>query len=397
MEINRMARQTQDAEVLRELWSALHNDPYLIAECLARPILVDGTSMRLPGFDEWWAKSSKNISWRFQSDSFQYRLPEIVKRTNPFHIESLASAGSWTALPTTGAPAARFLHTAVWTGTQMIIWGGGVNGTASNTGGRYTASTNSWSSTALTNAPSARNEHTAIWTGSQMIVWGGIGTGGWVNTGAKYNPSANSWTAITTTGAPAARSRHTAVWTGSRMIVWGGFSSAVDKKTGGQYNPTANTWTATTTTGAPSARESHTAVWTGSVMVVWGGNVGGGAFNTLNTGGRYNPSTNSWTATTLTGAPSARQYHSAVWAASKVIIWGGSNGSSEFNTGGRYNPVNDTWAATSTTGAPSARDSHVAVSNAGNKMIVWGAALPEARRQTPAGNMTQPQIHGSQL
>jgi hypothetical protein len=45
--------------------------------------------------------------------------------------------------------------------------------------------------------------------------------------------------------------------------------------TGGQYDPVGDSWTATTTTEAPSARELHTAVWTGSHMIVWGGSGGG--------------------------------------------------------------------------------------------------------------------------
>src|ERR1041384_7710393 len=36
-EMNRMARETQDPELLREIWSALNNDPHVIAECFARP------------------------------------------------------------------------------------------------------------------------------------------------------------------------------------------------------------------------------------------------------------------------------------------------------------------------------------------------------------------------
>src|SRR5262245_8995352 len=40
-EIDRMTKQTQNASMLKELFAALHNDPYLIAECFARPILVD--------------------------------------------------------------------------------------------------------------------------------------------------------------------------------------------------------------------------------------------------------------------------------------------------------------------------------------------------------------------
>src|SRR5205809_4333880 len=39
-EMDRMARDTKQSEVLRELFEALGNDPAVIAECLARPILA---------------------------------------------------------------------------------------------------------------------------------------------------------------------------------------------------------------------------------------------------------------------------------------------------------------------------------------------------------------------
>ena len=52
----------------------------------------------------------------------------------------------------TNAPSARFRHTAVWTGTEMIVWGGQLI----NTGGRYDPATDSWKPTSAINAPSAR-------------------------------------------------------------------------------------------------------------------------------------------------------------------------------------------------------------------------------------------------
>ena len=55
--------------------------------------------------------------------------------------------------------------------------------------------------------------------------------------------------------------------------------------TGGKYNPPTNSWIASGTTYAPLARAGHTAVWTGSEMIVWGGY--DSHFNYLNTGGRY--------------------------------------------------------------------------------------------------------------
>ena len=36
-----MAKHTRDPEVLRELFEALGNDPFVIAECLARPALAE--------------------------------------------------------------------------------------------------------------------------------------------------------------------------------------------------------------------------------------------------------------------------------------------------------------------------------------------------------------------
>src|ERR1041385_8162792 len=40
-EMNRMAQHTKQPEVLRELFAALGNDPFVIAECLARPVLSE--------------------------------------------------------------------------------------------------------------------------------------------------------------------------------------------------------------------------------------------------------------------------------------------------------------------------------------------------------------------
>ncbi len=86
------------------------------------------------------------------------------------------------------------------------------------------------------------------------------------------------------------------------MIVWGGFDGTVHVNTGARYKPSTNTWTATNLSNAPSARIGHAAVWTGHEMIVWGG------YNyqenlLLDTGGRYSPTTDSWIPTTMTKAP----------------------------------------------------------------------------------------------
>ena len=304
-------------------------------------------------------------------------------------------SNTWTRMSKSGAPQARFSHTAVWTGSELIVWGGAFHTESDevdplNTGGRYDPAADRWTTVNPAGGPSARYYHTAVWTGSEMIVWGGSLTGGAeihpLNTGGRYDPAGNSWTAVSATGAPSARLWHTAVWTGSEMIVWGGTSDVADLNDGGRYDPVGNRWTAVSPTVAPSARSYHKAVWTGSEMIVWSG-FGGGV---VNDGGRYDPAANSWTAVSTTGAPTGRYYHTAVWTGSEMIVWGGNNNDGPQNTGGRYNPEANSWTVVTTIGRPSTGYfGHTAVWT-GSEMIVWGGyeagVFSDSGRYNPAGN-----------
>jgi hypothetical protein len=68
------------------------------------------------------------------------------------------------------------------------------------------------------------------------------------------------------------------------------------------------------------------------------GNLDRGQIFTVNTGGRYNPGTDSWTPTSTTDAPLSREDHTAVWTGSQMIVWGGWDGNSRptDRSGGRY-------------------------------------------------------------
>jgi N-acetylneuraminic acid mutarotase len=82
--------------------------------------------------------------------------------------------------------------------------------------------------------------HAAVWTGSEMLVWGGGGrnsSGGLINlnSGGSYDPLTDSWKALSTTNAPAGRLNPGAVWSGHEMLVWGGFiNGATYTNTGGR-------------------------------------------------------------------------------------------------------------------------------------------------------------------
>jgi hypothetical protein len=300
---------------------------------------------------------------------------------------------TWTPTPADStAPAPRAFHTAVWTGSQMIVWGGSSrnNEVYFASGGRYNPITNSWTPTrADGTTPEGRANHTAVWTGTRMIVWGGVTAQGETQTGGSYDPASDTWTPTKVDATtPSARFQHTAVWTGTQMIVWGGTNRSGLLLTGGRYDPASDTWTPTRAdTTAPAARMDHTAVWTGTQMIVWGGT---GDSGPLQTGGRYTPSTDSWTPTRADATtPAARARHTAVWTGSRMIVWGGTGLAGPLNTGGRYNPTNDTWQATRADAtAPSPRVGHTAVwmSGAGSpRMIVWGGTGPDGQALATGG------------
>src|SRR5439155_9856665 len=53
-----------------------------------------------------------------------------------------------------------------------------------------------WAPTMTVPAPDPRMQHTAVWTGSEMLIWGGYNAGLSI---VRYNPSTDTWTLTTDT------------------------------------------------------------------------------------------------------------------------------------------------------------------------------------------------------
>jgi N-acetylneuraminic acid mutarotase len=338
--------------------------------------------LRPPAGPAVWT-GSLLVTWTGTSQGVSL-TPAVGARYDPL-------TDSWSGITTSGAPTSRLNHTAIWTGSKMVIWGG--RGSISNNiyindGGRYDPIGDSWLPTSIVGqVPVARASHTAVWTGIRMLVWGGYNVPFQaavdLNSGGSYDPAGDTWTALSTTDAPAARSNHTAIWTGTKMIIYGGGRPNSPLNSGGIYNPAGDSWTETSQVGAPSPRVDNTNVWTGARMMIWGGKTAGFPSVLLNTGGTYDPATNSWSMTSPNGAPLARTRHSGVWTGSNVVIWGGfvdePGGSASTRTGAAYNPATDRWFPTSLQNAPAGMSDHAAVW-ADSGMIVWGGPNPGGGR-----------------
>ena len=122
-EMDRMAQNTKQPEVLRELFDALGNDPFLVAECLARPVLSERL---ITSFAQEQRKGRLALSELGANN--QTRKVILANTTYVLPTISDATTGctpdTWTATSTTGAPSPRTGQTAVWTGSEMIVWGG---------------------------------------------------------------------------------------------------------------------------------------------------------------------------------------------------------------------------------------------------------------------------------
>ncbi len=295
---------------------------------------------------------------------------------------------TWKPTSMANAPTARVDATAVWDETEkaMIVWGGRAalgGGPALSTGALYYPAKNVWKTIATdVSAPAARWGHSAVWTDSKMLVWGGENASGQLGDGGTFDPSATGgWTPIAAgVGSPTPRTLHTAVWTGATtnsMLVWGGYGpdpvmAPTYFRDGAVYDIQGAAW-GPINVGvlAPSARAQATAVWTGTNMLVWGGT--DGAY--LGDGARY--ANGAWFALSNTGAPSARAGHSAAWmttsAGPRMIVWGGMNSSTYLDSGALLDETSVGWSPALPT-APIARAHHSTVinGNLGSKMIIWG-------------------------
>ena len=128
--MDRMAQHTKQPDVLRELFAALGDDSFVVAECLARPVLAQRLITELNNEDRLklttiaWLKGLPSSVAKVETQALvtmaalnaNYTLPAI----------SSPSAGciddTWTPTSITNAPNGRMLPAAVWTGSEMIVW-----------------------------------------------------------------------------------------------------------------------------------------------------------------------------------------------------------------------------------------------------------------------------------
>lgn len=348
---------------------------------------------------------------------------------------------SWTPMSAVGEPELRAGPSTVWTGTEMIVFGGlGTSGVQLDGGGAYDPALDQWRPIAdppfysqgshawwtgqrvlalgcsqtlpgpgsmpthqllvevydleqdswqlFKSAPRSEtgcSELVAVWTGTDVVVAGGTATTAWAEA---YRLATDTWRVLASApiGYPVS-----ATWDGSQVLVLGvnadpsSPGDAVLTKLG--YDVAIDTWTAL----APPPYRFNV---TGSLMA---GDV------ELHTGFAedpaqtpelvmYVPASNTWRVPSRSGAYSPRVGQSFVWTGAEVLVWGGSTaydgvtheGGVPLNDGVGYDPETDTWMPMLISAETPTPRRFPAAAWTGTELLIWSGSTDDEQSAPPA-------------
>jgi hypothetical protein len=260
------------------------------------------------------------------------------------------TAGSWRALTPPPGPGGNYEGSFVgaWTGKEVLVGGPGANLA-------YNPTTNRWRQLSV-----GLGGPMSVWTGREMISWGGGCCGDASAEGLAYNPATNRSRKLPRSPLAAAQ-RPIGVWTGREVII---LVSGLDPDgtpyparlaRAAAYNPRTNTWRRIARLPAvwrPTTRAA--AVWDGRRLLVVGAGKRGKA--TL----AYNPATNRWR---TRAAMPFRLAGPAVWTGKRVMLWRGRDGLA-------YNSPANRWTALPQW--PFQGHANATMVWTGRALIVWG-------------------------
>ncbi|MGH8029756.1 MAG: Kelch repeat-containing protein, partial [Arenimonas sp.] len=406
-EIDRLGRDTQAPQALAKVFKALGNDPQLIGECLAKPVLVDrlarqyfAQDTRVHGpvatraqlaLDAAIAASATPVG------ASPARLPLITAELDE-RVANPAATGAEKALVRTLVEH----NVAQWQiapATSRTRWS-----RLHETETEFTALRGDYRDGKL-------ELRTLRWPKQRLDAW-------WTTASASYAPDFSTkaphgltlpqlasgeiahWSRMRdhdTYPLGSEGDRSVVVATGSEVLIWGGLLSDDEQpipsrtSNGLAYNPTTDSWHYIPAVGAPTQFCGTTlGLWTGNKLLVFVGNCEywpAGSASLLEQPFQvalYDPVANAWTPV----APPPADYRpsfgfTAVWTGSKAILYGGTNtiGRDDVthdptNQGASFDPATGLWTpftiSPAQVGLPSSeRTFHQAIW-AGTTMYVFG-------------------------
>lgn len=257
----------------------------------------------------------------------------------------------------------------MWTGTEMLVWGGasGANGGELHAdGAAFDPAKRTWH--LLPPAPlSPRTGQAAVWSGHEMLVWGGythVGASAFAVTdsGAAYDPRSNRWQTLPS-AALSPRADALGVWTGTAVLILGGHPAVTTATRrgfgdGALYEPTTGRWTYL---AAPSHTGGHPLDWVAAIQArsellawsTWSATRYVGSSTYSQSGGTqlysYAESAHRWQLLPASPA-SLPTVEDAIWTGREAIVrgitynCGACSGPFVPEATATYDPTNNTWS-----------------------------------------------------
>jgi hypothetical protein len=265
----------------------------------------------------------------------------------------------WSTLP--AAPIQpRAFAAEVWTGHELVIWGGGASDQSSafGDGAAFDPEAGTWRTLAAAVGVAPRFDALPLWTGREMLIIGGSEPQGAVAANdAAYDPSTDRWRILAPRPAPIARpgamgsTALSGVWTGTEAIVVSSSGATAS------YDPAADRWRSLETLPEPAPRQIAAVfpVWTGDHLLLWAEweyfvttNNGSDGYNGIDLWS-LDPTAGRWVQSPpVQGQP--RGIDAPVWTGTGVLLpaadyfrGGGSGGFYSNRNGFTYDPRTNTY------------------------------------------------------
>ncbi|MEV6820295.1 hypothetical protein AB0M72_16225 [Nocardiopsis dassonvillei] len=181
---------------------------------------------------------------------------------------------------------------------------------------------------ALAEGPLApRADHSLVWSGEEVLVWGGHAGSqrDSFSDGAAYSPENDTWRRLPDSGLES-RTDHSAVMVGGRMLVWGGFTPTYENewdahlaRDGALYDPERDVWEPIS--AAPESRSRARGVVADGHVVFGGGYSERGGEDFL----VYSPEEDAWHTAPLRHDAEESAIYDLVALDDTVVAVGGSH------------------------------------------------------------------------
>lgn len=183
--------------------------------------------------------------------------------------------GSWRLLPelpVTPGPFGPGPVAAVWAGDAVVASGAAIG---DDTVAVYRPDSDEWETLNIPMGP--RSGHTMVWTGTEVIIWGGSPRDSELPVGLALNPDTSEWRALPPPPVTE-RAGHGAAWTGTGLLMWGGtivrpLGNTPERLSFGVlHNPQSDQWILVDAPDSPGDALGPAAfriVWLGNAALLW--------------------------------------------------------------------------------------------------------------------------------